>query len=843
MPPKIEILEEEPIEAASGKGVEIINETPIADATTEPPKETWKQFANRQYERGVSALNNALFGLENPGPIRRGLRYLSEIPGDMVNDAEKVIGFGDRTLNRWDENIAKVAANDPNVSLLSLLPGTAMVQQAKADLPEEGKAEAAASAIASAATLMLPALKGMQIPAKAAISIVSGVLAGSTVNQVKQQLGVTPDTPLADDVERAYAATVKGLGGFALAAGGSKVLAGAARNTGRVLGNVTSKFETFLDKDVQRARALTENPRYSKTRQGVPLTEALKEDDVRPLFEVDAPEDGGSKFVKIAENVAKAKEETGQQIDALLDQIGKGQKVKLKDLDFSDVQKQAGGATEVTARPAREVFLREFNEFAEKALTPEELRKWNTAQQIRERYTAPQSALKMPSKKSAAMRAEYDNAGEVIDRLGNKILSKTEFTVKELREFKSKYDKQGGYASLAEPEQATRAEVYRDLGHVFRKKLGEVIGLDADGNPLPDLPPDKLQLATDYKAANKRFQTLSDSEPLLQSRIREASIEGPAFSTAEFKDRSGSIPKAITGTALPERASPQARLDRADTRFHSQVNYPFLETAARGMRMGTSALEGVAKAGEAMSGQFVRQPGNISTNPLVLPPQGVGASSALGTLHVPAPAPLPEPAAPFESEAKPPNPSSPGIFQSALSALGPQSAMAEEMPAPSPRPQAPMPRESDAFFAAPDSLLPPDLPPEARELIEVGRRSDPLVRRQAMSDLMSMNVIPFEPPAHEWLKGFPVVDGRILDPARVISFNELVLEKEKAGKISLRQSMKIRRALNAGEPVIGFLTEVDPDGEVLPEQPLPEPAPTPQTVSGEEGAKRREYEF
>jgi len=182
-----------------------------------------------------------------------------------------------------------------------------------------------------------------------------------------------------------------------------------------------------------------------------------------------------------------------------------------------------------------------------------------------------------------------------------------------------------------------------------------------------------------------------------------------------------------------------------------------------------------------------------------------------------------------------------------------ESAIATNMPAPEIQPpslfrQVAMPRESDAFFAAPDAMLPPDLPQEARDLIRIGRGANPITRRETLAKLMDMKVIPFEPPAHQWLQGFPIVDDRLVEPdpknpAYTVLFNELILDKERSKKLSLKQSMKIRRALNAGEPVIGFLTEIDPEGEVTPAQPSPAPAPMPQTVSGEEGAKRREYEF
>lgn len=775
----------------------------------------------------LTAAKTKAFGYANGTPeelsfLQRRARDLAEIPGDIIQTGKSALALIPETARQLHNTAGGGAAP------LSDLPEAALRAYYKS-LPEGKKAEGMAALAAGIAATMLP---GGQIVKRGVGALLSPVLASELTTQIK---GGGEAGTLADTGERLASAGTKAAGLLGAGALAGKVANPALQTLEGKLRVGTEALRRFKDPNRQRLLAFSDELRETKTRQGAKFYDELQKPEMKKLIEVDPGSPQGSRYPKILKNVQDEIPRVSKQLDDLVTKAAQEEgvstlptvsgdvsskpgtvRIKLKDIDLSKVTdriKGAPGEPEGTARAAIHVWDNELDNFAKRALNPEEIRQYRAAKRIRQNYEQghgrPLDIDQGEDAFSAEMKrvAELERADKIIGLAEEKIMNQ-EFTLEEIKKFKSDFDSRGRYDRHSDPDAENQADVYRDMGAAFRNKLGEHLGLDEKGNIRSGLSPKKKAIAEEYQKTNKFYQTLVDFQRIVGDRVKELDLYGPYFKAGAFRDRERGLMGKITSSLYPHASVPESRLRFADTR-------PYRKEGHLPLTIGQAALS--APNAIARGGVLATE----GAGRLAASPAGAAIAGALGIANANDLPPTPVPAS------------------ISASPVGPTAA---NMPAPTPTPApAPiaLPRDSEAFFQAPLEAF-QGLPEEALNLIKTAQTASPRVKRKALAEIMKMDNtgLSFAPPPHQWLKGYTVVDGRVEDPLEAVAFAEDVTEHEKAGEISGLQSAKIRNALNAGEPVTGFLLEAAPKGEIKPEKPA-----KPQEQSGEQGATRLSYGF
>lgn len=131
------------------------------------------------------------------------------------------------------------------------------------------------------------------------------------------------------------------------------------------------------------------------------------------------------------------------------------------------------------------------------------------------------------------------------------------------------------------------------------------------------------------------------------------------------------------------------------------------------------------------------------------------------------------------------------------------------------------------------------LPPEVQEKLKSAPGLPQAMKEQLLVELMQGGQIEFEPPEHDWLKGYSVVNGKIVDPNEQRALSEDLLEKERDGELSLLDSSRIRSDMHSRKPIVKLLKAAGPKPET---KPPPEPAPPP-AEDGAGESKKMSYSF
>ena len=149
------------------------------------------------------------------------------------------------------------------------------------------------------------------------------------------------------------------------------------------------------------------------------------------------------------------------------------------------------------------------------------------------------------------------------------------------------------YDRLRDPDAEGAAEVYRDLGSIFRGKIQELVKVaDTKRGASPEAPG---SFTKRYSEANEVYQTLSDLEALAEKRLREESGEGPFFKTAQFKEQVEpgiSTPQAAN-LVYPETSKPAYR-------FTQSLTIPGEGGSRLGPRIGNAIANAVYYPSEAV---------------------------------------------------------------------------------------------------------------------------------------------------------------------------------------------------------------------------------------------------
>lgn len=780
----------------------------LADRITpQTIEEDVEQPAQRGGVRGkLDRLSDLLFGLDTPTPSVPQKLALEVAQGflDTPKEIASALALVPDTAREYQEGPKTFPLVD-----LPIAAGKAVYKS----IPEGQKAEGVTSALAGLGSMAIPGAKLLKRPiAKAATGMVSSVAGGELARQAKELLGMAPDTGLKEAAERVTSATAKGAGMLGAGALAGKGINPALLGVEEKLRGPSRRLAAFRDRARQRLLAFSDSLGETQTRQGKTMYKALDTPEMKKLIEVDPESTGpysafmgdGSRFPVIARNVREAIAQTGEKLDDLVDkasfnQAGNKIKIKLKDIDLSKIEnriKGIPGEPEGTARAARTVWDNEMDNFAKRALSDVELRQYQSAKSILRSYEQGHGKpLNITTAKGARAEAkivqEVNTAKAVVAAAEKKIMNQ-EFTLEEVRKFKTDFSSRGRYDRAHDADAENQADVYREFGHGFRKKLAENIELDKD-------------LAKEYQQTIDHFETLMDFKPILNGKLDEFHLYGEHAKTGAFRDRERGALGIVKSTLYPHAAAAESRLAFADTRpYRTQsrgllnVAQGALENVRAPLRVATKTTEGVGRLSETVpGGALAGAYGTLNAEGGSLPPPIPSA------LPAPAEAPLAAPAA---------------------------------APEPTPLPIQ-LPRDSEAFFQAPIEAF-GNLPPEAQKLVMTAKGSSPRVKRKALTEIMKLDTgLEFAPVPHEWLQGYKVVDGRIEDELEAVAFGEDVLEREKAGQVTQLQSAKIRSALNAGEPIVAYLNESFPKGEIKAA-----PAPAPAEVSSG-GEKRLGYDF
>lgn len=132
--------------------------------------------------------------------------------------------------------------------------------------------------------------------------------------------------------------------------------------------------------------------------------------------------------------------------------------------------------------------------------------------------------------------------------------------------------------------------------------------------------------------------------------------------------------------------------------------------------------------------------------------------------------------------------------------------------APQPIMQAPdpaskiFPRDTNAFFSLPEGEF-AGVDQDTAAQLKIARNASPVVKREILGKLIKEERVPFEPISNPNLRGYTVVDNMLVDPLEQGVYGREVLKRESQGLLTKKQSMKIRKALNAGEPLVELTGE------------------------------------
>lgn len=548
----------------------------IIKATGEPPVDLSSYGAvpgalGDIYNYGVSGLDkvqdylttNAEPRDESLGEaIRSGFL---DIPGNMLETARNVpmlLGKGLGTLHantlyssKYKNADGTPAAPGPDESpLLNTL--LEMV-------PADSRAEVIGSALGTALG-MIPQVKplkgvaGKMLPKieKAILPYLGSLFGGEAANQGEQLVGLDVDTPIKEDMLGLVREGIGGIGPIAPGGVLRRMGSGVARSTEEVATKIAKRTDSFLDKDSNRVQAFFDNPEAAITRQGQPMRDALAEPEIRPILE-NLPREMGSKFNLFTEikdrlwgNKDKGYEGeipvAGKKIDNLISSLPPEASItareilehpKWKELELQEI----GGSGGATQTVVRNVLMAEKKAFARMALNEAESFEYDNLLNRRNRELTG-AGNRLPTK------AEVKRFEQLEEKIKDHKL-----TPEQLRGMKTQNDKFAAYDVKSDPDVVNKADIYKDLGNIFRDRLHNTFKNN------------KPELYDEFVAANKKFGILMDLEPAVLKREAAVNLKGAYTPVGAFQaneGRGGIIDSTKRGM-YPEIDTPEARLYRA----------------------------------------------------------------------------------------------------------------------------------------------------------------------------------------------------------------------------------------------------------------------------------------
>jgi len=397
---------------------------------------------------------------------------------------------------------------------------------------------------------------------KAALPYLGSLGLGFGENQAEQLAGMAIDRPLEDDLK---GLTRQGISGAGVIFPGTLMRTQAAGIAGGIEGVArrdADRLGSFLNKDLNRAAAFFDNPEQAVTRQGVPMVDALKDPEIRPIFE-NLPKGSGARFnlwTEVKDRLWGNKEKnydgeintTGRKIDDLIDGLPPQATIKAREiLDHSNWQKleaeklgEAGGAT---AKVVRGVINDETIAFADMALSSTE------APRFKELFKKQDRSQRGVTRTIGGMRQASITPAEKLelDTLTNKIKD-MELSPAQLREMKTRHDKFARYDALSDPDIVSRSDIYKNIGSIFRDRLHDTFKKNSP------------QTYDAFVASNKKFGVLMDLEDAVAKRETTVNLYGSRAPVGGFQAREGQG-SDISTDKFPEIDTPEARLYRAST--------------------------------------------------------------------------------------------------------------------------------------------------------------------------------------------------------------------------------------------------------------------------------------
>lgn len=482
--------------------------------------------------------------------IRSGIL---DIPGNALSTLRTLPGLAGKGLGVMAFEKAYKKSDD----------ATAIVNALKELIPPDARGEALGSTLGAiiGSVPQLKPLKGVagKLAPKineAILPYLGGLFGGEVANQAEQLVGLDVDTPVKDDLLGLVKESIGGVGPIVPGGLARRMGAGVARSAEEASSKIAKRTEAFLDKDTNRVQAFFDNPEEAITRQGQPMRDALAEPDIRPILE-NLPREGGVKFnlfTEIKDRLWGSKDKgyegaiptTGKKIDNLITSLPPSATIKAREIlehpKWKELELQEiGGSGGATQTVVKNVLMSEKKALARMALSEKESFEYDNLLNRRNRELTG-SGNRLPTK------AEVERFDELEEKIKD-----LDLTPEQLRGMKSQHDKFARYDSASDPDVINRADIYKDLGNIFRDRLHNTFKNN------------KPELYDEFVAANKRYGILLDLEPAVARREASVNLRGSYAPVGGFQalEGRGGLIDSTKRALYPEMDTPEARLYRA----------------------------------------------------------------------------------------------------------------------------------------------------------------------------------------------------------------------------------------------------------------------------------------
>jgi len=672
--------------------------------------------------------------------------------------------------------------------------------------------------------------------------------------QPAQEAGLIEDVPFAEDLDNALEEIKFDLITPVLLRGGFKLAKGTFKAVGGALEGVAQHVDNILDENEALGRALTSNPKeFLRTSQDS-IVEVGKR--VRDILSKVKPNERGRVFGPMFEKVEKSLAPRARRINRIIDvgakrlqEQGKDVRVRFDELlDASGLTERVNAFVPKARTEAIEsVLQKESDNIAKHILSPEDFTTYKQAVAEWGRYEKKLGRLnlfrgtraeldQLTSKELAKGSAAFNKM-----ELARRQIENFEFGIDDLVKFKREYGKLGRYGAIAgkdAPEEVTKSEVYRDLEETFRNKIKDF---------MTEASNESGDLITAFENANSQFAALRRIKPLLDARQAEevlgsgeilgggASVAGRPGGglLARFSDVLSISPQQQLAIAKGESALGAAAIPGAAVRVAGEV--PSGVAGVLGRIEPAISAGGGAPATEFITSPFGQQLGAESLNVA-----GDVAGSLIGEAEAQMPEAnilpppvitVPQAGAPAPA-AMPDIPSLglgvPSAVQAPLDAGLPMEAgMAPQRPT-LPGADVPLlPRDSDEFFELPTEQFGELLFDEqTKQDIELAQNSSKAIKERLLGDIMDRHKFSFAPVENDNLKGFPIVNNKIIssdterDIAQRHEYAEGLRNRTRDGEFNEHQLSLMLNALNKDGTVLE-LTKVPNTDIKAPKETIP----------------------
>jgi hypothetical protein len=341
------------------------------------------------------------------------------------------------------------------------------------------------------------------------------------VTQAAQNLGLTEDLPLEEDLDRLATNVTIDLALPVVVKPVSKISGGLFKALGNVSKSLGHGIDNMLDQERALARAFADSfPQYAKEHGGDTIVEVMR--NLKTLVLDVAPDKRGEIFGPI---FTKIKQQIPMQGE-FIDMVGRLGIKRLKDagkkstktfgeiFDLGKFQERLEDFVPGVEKNAlNRVFGKESDSIAAQILDEADLRKYHAARRTFAQYEKKLGQFdlfrgtraelaKLSDKELAKGSAAWVELEMVRQKIAN-----TPLTYEQLVKFKRIFGKNAKYDKVVrEATEITTAQIYRDLETAFRRSIGEL--MDSAGS----------DVARVYKNANTRFGALAEALPLADHR-------------------------------------------------------------------------------------------------------------------------------------------------------------------------------------------------------------------------------------------------------------------------------------------------------------------------------------